>query len=150
MPDTEITRAETGERAQLLHVRSYDVDLDFTRGPQTFGSVSVIRFDCHEPGSTSHADLIATGILEITLNGVSLDPQTVCADGRIMLPALAARNELRVAADCAYTTSGTDMHRADSADGSSWRTDGHASRSYSPREAPNHEREVRAPAGRQK
>lgn len=72
MPDPEISRAETGERARLLRVRSYDVDLDFTRGPETFGSVSVIRFDCHEPGSTSHADLIAAGILEITLNGVSL------------------------------------------------------------------------------
>jgi aminopeptidase N len=44
MPDTEITRAETQERARLLHIRSYDVDLDFTQGPDTFGSISLIRF----------------------------------------------------------------------------------------------------------
>jgi hypothetical protein len=56
MPDTEITRAETRERARLLLVRSYEVDFDFTRGPRTFGSVSLIRFDCREPGSTTHAD----------------------------------------------------------------------------------------------
>jgi Peptidase family M1 domain/Peptidase M1 N-terminal domain len=55
MPDTEITRAETRERPRLLLVRSYDVDFDFTRGPHTFGSVSLIRFDCHQPGSTTHA-----------------------------------------------------------------------------------------------
>jgi aminopeptidase N len=118
MPDTEITRAETSERARLLRVRSYQVDLDFTRGPETFGSVSLIRFDCHEPGAATHADLIATGVREIILNGVPLDPQATWADGRITLPGLASRNELRVAADCAYTTSGTGMHRADSGDGS--------------------------------
>jgi aminopeptidase N len=118
MPDSEVTRAETRERARLLRVRSYDVGLDFTQGPGTFGSVSLVRFDCSEPGASTHADLIATGVREITLNGVPLDPQTTWAAGRIMLPCLAARNELRVAADCAYTSSGTGMHRADSADGS--------------------------------
>jgi aminopeptidase N len=118
MPETEITRAETKERARLLHVDSYDVDFDFTRGPDFFGSVSVIRFDCREPGSTTHADLIAAGVRAITLNGVPLDPAAAWANGRITLPGLAARNELRVVADCAYTSSGTGMHRADSADGS--------------------------------
>jgi aminopeptidase N len=36
----------------------------------------------------------------------------------IALAPLAGRNELRVVADCAYTSSGTGMHRTDSADGS--------------------------------
>jgi aminopeptidase N len=116
--DADITRDQTRERARLLRVRSYDVDLDFTGGPGTFGSVSLIRFDCREPGATTHADLIATSVREIALNGAALDPSAVWADGRITLPALADRNELRVVADCAYTSSGTGMHRADSADGS--------------------------------
>ena len=109
--DAEITRAETKERARLLRVRSYDVDLDFTRGPRTFGSVSLIRFDCREPGATTHADLIAAGVREITLNGAPLDPAAVWADGRITLTGLADRNELRVVADCAYTSTGTGLHR---------------------------------------
>jgi aminopeptidase N len=118
MPVAEITRAETRRRARLLHVRSYDVELDLTRGGEVFGSVSLIRFDSAVPGAASYADLVAVKAHEITLNGVPLDPGTVYADGRIALPALAAHNELRVAADCAYTRSGTGMHRAaDSADG---------------------------------
>jgi aminopeptidase N len=116
--DAEITQAETTQRARLLRVRSYDVDLDLTRGPATFGSVSLIRFDCREPGATSHADLIAPGVREITLNGVPLDPGAVWAGGRITLTGLSDRNELRVVADCAYTSSGTGPHRTDSADGS--------------------------------
>ena len=116
--DADITRDETRERARMLRVRSYDVDLDFTRGKETFGSVSRIRFDCREPGATSHADLIATGVREIALNGEPLDPAAVWADGRITLPALADRNELRVVADCAYTNSGAGLHRTDAADGS--------------------------------
>ena len=90
-PAAEITRAETGQRARLLRVRSYDVTLDLTRGAETFGSVSLVRFDCAEPGAASHADLVARAVHEITLNGVPLDPAAVWADGRITLPALAAR-----------------------------------------------------------
>jgi aminopeptidase N len=121
MPVAEITHAETAQRARLLRVRDYHVALDLTRGAEIFGSVSVIRFDAAEPGAASHADLVADAVHEVTLNGVSLDPVAVYAAGRITLPALAAHNELRVVADCAYTDSGTGMHRsADAASGAVW------------------------------
>ncbi len=80
-PAAEITRAETGQRSRLLRVRSYDVALDLTRGAETFGSVSLVRFDCAERGAASHADLVARAVHEITLNGVPLDPAAVWADG---------------------------------------------------------------------
>jgi len=50
METAEITRAECRERARLLRVRSYDAVLDLTR-EESFGSVSVTRFDCAEPGA---------------------------------------------------------------------------------------------------
>jgi aminopeptidase N len=112
MRATEITRAGSAERARLLRVDSCDVALDFTRGAEIFGSVSRIRFDCAEPGQASHVDLVARAVHEITLNGVPLDVR-VWEDGRIALPALAGRNELRVVADCSYAASGTGMHRSD-------------------------------------
>jgi aminopeptidase N len=114
----EITRDETAERARLLRVRSYDIELDLTGGPETFRSTSVINFDCAEPGAASYADLIAETVHEITLNGAAVDPATAWQDGRIALAGLGARNELRVVADCAYGTGGDGLQRsADSADG---------------------------------
>jgi hypothetical protein len=44
----EITRHETSQRAQLISVESYDIQLDLTDGAPTFGSMSVIRFDCRQ------------------------------------------------------------------------------------------------------
>lgn len=114
----DITRAETAERAGALIVESYDVTLDLTGGGQSFGSTSVVVFQCTEPGASSYADLIAETVREITLNGVAIDPASACADGRIALAGLAARNELRVVADCAYGTGGFGLQRSvDSADG---------------------------------
>jgi len=121
MQIAEITRAETSKRAGLLTVDSYAVDLDLTRGDKVFRSTSVIIFECAQPGATSYADLVAETVHGITLNGTPIDPETACADGRIALPGLAARNELRVVADCAYTTDSKGMHRAvDSADGKTY------------------------------
>src|ERR1700683_2330419 len=106
MPIAEITRAETSERARLLRVDSYDVTLDLTRGDEVFGSASVIRFGCREPGATSYVDLIAAGVHEITLNGAPVDVAGAVqgAQGRITLPPppagagpARARGEQRVA-----------------------------------------------------
>src|SRR5580658_1040348 len=103
MPTAEITRRETAERARLLRVHGYDVLLDLTRGDKVFRSTSVITFDCAEPGASSYADLVAAEVVEISLNGEPVDPDTAYADGRIALAGLAAHNELRVVADCLYT-----------------------------------------------
>jgi aminopeptidase N len=118
VPVAEITWGETGERSRLLQVDEYDVTLDLTRGGEVFGSTSVIRFRCAEPGASSYADLVAQSVREIVLNGVPIDPAEAYAEGRIALTGLAERNELRVVADCGYTSTGVGMHRAvDSADG---------------------------------
>ena len=112
MQIAEITRAETSERARLLAVDTYAVTLDLTRGSEIFGSTSVIRFGCAEPGAATYVDLVAESVREITLNGSPLDPATVWADGRIALPGLAGQNELTVVADCRYSRDGTGLHRA--------------------------------------
>jgi aminopeptidase N len=118
MPLAEITRAETAERARLLYVRSYVVELDLTRGPDAFGSAAVIDFDCAEPGAATYVDLVAETVHEITLNGAPIDPAIAYTDGRIALTGLAAHNELHVVADCAYGTGGFGLQRSvDSADG---------------------------------
>ncbi|HEY8113502.1 MAG TPA: aminopeptidase N [Actinomycetes bacterium] len=118
MPGTNLTRIEAAERAELLHVDSYDVDLDLTTGPETFRSVTEISFSCTTPGASTFLDLIAPRVHDIVLNGRELDPATAYADGRIVLDGLAGTNVVKVVADCAYVRTGEGLHRAvDPADG---------------------------------
>ena len=118
MPIAEITRSETRERARLLRVDDYDIALDLTRGPEVFGSTSVIRFRCTQAGASTYADLVAETVHEIVLNGVSIDPAAAWADGRIALTGLDEHNVLRVVADGRYSSTGAGLHRTvDSADG---------------------------------
>ena len=114
---SNLTRDEARERALLLEVQSYHVELDLTGGDTAFGSVSTVRFRCARPGSSAFIDLSAPRVHEITLNGDPV-PQQRFDGNRIVLDGLAADNELRVAADCAYSRSGEGLHRfADPADG---------------------------------
>jgi aminopeptidase N len=111
MPGTNLTRAEAAERAALLDVVSYDVQLDLTTGPTTFASTTTLTFTATTPGATTFADLVGADVHEITLNGTALDPATAYADSRITLSDLAAENVLVVTADCAYSHTGEGLHR---------------------------------------
>ncbi len=105
-----LTRTEARARADLLSVRTYSVHLDFTRGEEVFGSSAVIAFDCAEPGAETFAEIRPSVLRRAVLNGRELDPASL-ADGRLPLPALAARNELRLDADMAYSRTGEGLHR---------------------------------------
>ena len=111
MPGKNLTRDEAATRAGMLRVDSYDVRLDLTTGPETFSTVSTVRFTCAEPGSESFIDLIADSVETVTLNGVDLDPAHVFADHRVALPGLASDNELTIAATGRYTNTGEGLHR---------------------------------------
>ncbi|MDN3355707.1 aminopeptidase N [Actinomadura sp. DC4] len=112
-----LTRTEAQTRAHRLDVRSYAVHLDLTRGEEVFGSTTVIRFGCAEPGVATFVELRPATLLRAVLNGAELDPAAL-RDGRLDLTGLAAENELRVEADMAYSRTGEGMHRfTDPADG---------------------------------
>ena len=118
MPGLNLTRDEARQRASLLAVSSYLVDLDFTGGGDTFVSVTTIRFTAAEPGAATFVDLVADRVRQITLNGSPVEPSAAYADGRVQLDGLAAGNEVRITADCAYSNSGQGLHRTiDPADG---------------------------------
>ncbi|MFF7964458.1 aminopeptidase N [Streptomyces sp. NPDC007903] len=114
MPGTNLTREEAQQRADLLSVDSYEIDLDLSGAQEggTFRSVTTVRFDVAESGAESFIDLVAPAVREVTLNGDSLDPAEVFKESRIALPGLLdGRNILRVVADCAYTNTGEGLHR---------------------------------------
>ncbi|GAA1854255.1 aminopeptidase N [Myceligenerans crystallogenes] len=110
MPGENLTRAEAVERAGVVTVGSYAIDLDLTTGPTTFRSATTVRFTASE-GASTFIDLVAPSVRSVVLNGRELDPSAVFADSRITLDGLAAENELTVVADCAYTNTGEGLHR---------------------------------------
>ncbi|MFI1409508.1 aminopeptidase N [Streptomyces sp. NPDC020707] len=114
MPGTNLTREEAQQRAKLLTVDSYEIDLDLSGAVEggTYRSVTTVRFDSAESGVGSFIDLVAPAVQEVVLNGDSLDPAEVFKDSRIELAGiLEGRNVLRVVADCAYTNTGEGLHR---------------------------------------
>ncbi|MDH6706012.1 aminopeptidase N [Kitasatospora sp. MAA19] len=122
MPGTNLTREEARTRADLLHVDAYDIELDLSSAREggTFRSTTVVRFTATTPGADTFIDLVAPSVEEITLNGAPLDPASF-TDSRIPLPNLAAENELRVVATCAYTNTGEGLHRfVDPVDGETY------------------------------
>ena len=107
---SNLTRDEARDRARLLSVASYQVDLDLTGDEETFRSATTVRFSATSPGGATFIDLTAPAVREIVLNGQALDLGAF--DGnRIALAGLAQDNELRVVADCAYSRSGEGLHR---------------------------------------
>ncbi len=104
-----LTRDEARARAALVHDIRYRIDLDLT-DEDTFGTETVCRFGCRDPGGATHLELTAPRVTSIELNGepVPLD----AFDGhRVHLTGLAEANELRVVARGDYHRTELGMHR---------------------------------------
>ena len=71
---SNLTRDEARDRAELLAVESYQVELDLT-GSETFGSVTTIRFSCARPGAETFIELTAPAVTQITLNARTCRPR---------------------------------------------------------------------------
>ena len=85
-----------------------------------FGSVTIVRFGCREPGASSFAELRPARLRRVVLNGQELDPGTLRGN-RLPLAGLHDVNELRVEADMAYSRGGPGLHRfTDPADGETY------------------------------
>ncbi|MER5644673.1 aminopeptidase N [Streptosporangium sp. NPDC002524] len=107
-----LTRDEARERARLLSVQSYAVELDLTEGEERFESVTTVRFTSTRPGAETFVDLAGAKVRKAVLNGVELDVSGYDVEtGRLPLPGLAETNELRVDADCSYSRTGEGLHR---------------------------------------
>src|SRR6478672_8332191 len=91
-----LTRVEAEERAALLEVQRYDIDIDVTDmldGPD-FRAVSTVRFSCRTPGASTFVDAALT-VVSATLNGKPIGEDQI-TPGRIQLDDLADDNVLVV------------------------------------------------------
>ncbi|MFB6548790.1 aminopeptidase N [Streptomyces sp. NPDC056405] len=118
-----LTRDEAQTRARLLDVHHYAIDLDLTRGDETFDSRTVIRFTVR--GDTDATDTFVevkpAELRTATLDGHPLDPATL-DENRLALKNLTpGEHELRVEAAMRYSSTGEGMHRfTDPADGETY------------------------------
>ncbi|TWF93631.1 aminopeptidase N [Saccharopolyspora dendranthemae] len=116
MAPPNLTREQAEQRAALLEVQSYVVELDLSAGAggvevETFGSTTTVRFRSNQTGADTWIDLMADKVHGAVLNGVELDVSDYDESTGIRLPGLAAENELVVRADCSYTNTGEGLHR---------------------------------------
>ncbi|MBV9592699.1 MAG: aminopeptidase N, partial [Actinobacteria bacterium] len=111
-----LTRDDARVRAELLHVDSYDVQLDLTDGggkpsDRSFRSITTIRFSANRSGSSTFLDVYAESLYRVTLNGVELDVSDFDAGEGIVLPELVGENVVVVDAEMLYTNTGEGLHR---------------------------------------
>ncbi|OBI30625.1 aminopeptidase N [Mycobacterium sp. E2238] len=110
-----LTRDQAVERAALITVDSYQIDLDVTDGSgapgeRTFRSTTTVVFDAL-PGADSYIDLAAETVRSASLNGHDLDVSGYDESTGIALRGLEKRNVLVVDADCRYSNTGEGLHR---------------------------------------
>jgi len=111
MPAENLTRVEAQERAALIKVDSYRVELDLTTGDETFLSTTRVAFSSNRVDASTFIDAITGKVHSVVLNGKSLDVQSVADGVRIQLDHLAAENELVVISDCNFMNTGEGLHR---------------------------------------
>ncbi|WP_395310823.1 aminopeptidase N [Mycobacterium sp. AMU20-3851] len=105
-----LTRDQAAERAVLVTVDNYRIDLDLTTGDKTFRSVTTVTFSALA-GADTYIDIAADTIRSATLNGHAIDVSGYDESTGIALSGLAAHNELVVDADCLYSNTGEGLHR---------------------------------------
>ncbi|MBL3667757.1 aminopeptidase N [Streptomyces sp. M2CJ-2] len=118
-----LTRDEAHNRAQLLDVHRYTIELDLTTGDDTFDSHTLIRFTVltDQDDTDTFVEVKPAELRSVTLDGHPLDPETL--DGnRLPLKGLTpGEHELRVDATMHYSRTGEGMHRfTDPADGETY------------------------------
>ncbi|MGA8331624.1 MAG: aminopeptidase N, partial [Mycobacterium sp.] len=110
-----LTRDQAVERAALITVDNYRIDLDLTDGDgnpgeRTFRSITTAEFDAL-PGSDTVIDIAADAVRSATLNGRDIDVSEYNESTGIPLSGLTEHNVVVVDADCRYSNTGEGLHR---------------------------------------
>ncbi|HKI42335.1 MAG TPA: aminopeptidase N, partial [Mycobacterium sp.] len=113
MATPNLTREQAVERAALLTVGGYQIELDLTDssgapGERTFRSTTTVRFDALA-GADTFIDVVADTVRSATLNGRELDVSAYDESIGIALRGLEEHNVVVVDADCRYSNTGEGL-----------------------------------------
>ncbi len=105
-----LTQDQARERAALVTVDSYRIDLDLTTDERTFRSTTTVEFNALA-GADTVLDIAADTIRSASLNGHDIDVSGYDESTGIALRGLAEHNVVIVDADCRYSNTGEGLHR---------------------------------------
>jgi aminopeptidase N len=110
-----LTRDQAIERAALVTVDNYRVELDLTDGngapgERAFASKTTVTFEALA-GTETVLDIAADTVGSATLNGVEIDVSAYDESTGIPLVGLAGHNVVVVEAQCSYSHTGEGLHR---------------------------------------
>ncbi|GAB3135979.1 aminopeptidase N [Tsukamurella serpentis] len=114
MSAPNLTQVQAAERAGIVDVSRYAIDLDLTDGAdapgeKTFRCTTTVVFTATEDAQT-FIDLIAEDVTA-TLNGSPVDVSGYTEEGGLRLTGLAAENELVISGRFSYSNTGEGLHR---------------------------------------
>ncbi|MEU3792746.1 aminopeptidase N [Streptomyces fructofermentans] len=119
-PMSVLTRDEAQTRATLLDVHRYRIELDLTRGDETFDSRTVITFTARADGDT-FVELKPAELRSVTLDGQPIDPESLDGNRLPIKNLTAGEHELRLDTAMRYSRTGEGMHRfTDPTDGETY------------------------------
>jgi aminopeptidase N len=107
-----LTKQEAAERAALISVTSYDIDVDITDmlAGSDFRAVTTVTFACRQPGASTFIDALLD-VTSATLNGEAILSSAI-DNGRIALSDLKEQNVLVVESVQPETAAGEWVHRS--------------------------------------
>ncbi len=110
-----LTREQAVERAALVTVGNYRINLDLTDGKgapreRTFRSTTTVAFEAL-PGADTFIDIVADKVRSATLNGNELNVSGYDESTGIPLRGLEKHNVVVVDTDCRYSNTGEGLHR---------------------------------------
>src|SRR5262249_49755789 len=110
-----LTRDQAVERAALVTVDNYKIQLDLTDGngrpgERTFRSVTTVTFDALA-GTDTVIDIAADRVRSATLNSIELDVSGYDESTGIALTGVDKQNVVVIDADCLFSHTGEGLHR---------------------------------------
>ena len=122
LDDERLTRDEAYARAELITMSNYEIELDLSNAmaldEPTYPVTTTLRFTATRPGEDTFVNYLGDSVEFVSVNGVSQDVAQIVGTARILIPNIAADNEVVIRSHSRYSHSGEGLHRfVDPADG---------------------------------
>lgn len=115
LDNERLTRDEAHSRAELIKINYYEIELDLSNAmtleATTYRVTTKMRFAASRPGTETFLNYLGDSVESLSINGIAQDVTQLAGTARILLPHLAAENEVVIRSHSRYSHSGEGLHR---------------------------------------